>query len=361
MIKFLDLQQINLVHQEEIEQKLLEVFRSGHYLLGNETKQFEKNLAYYIGAPHCISVANGYDSLRLIFRAYIELGIMEKGDEVIVPANTFIASILAITENGLVPILVEPDEATFNIDIDKIEEKITKKTKAILLVHLYGRAVFSEKITALKNNYSLKIIEDNAQAIGAVIQGMKTGNLGDASGFSFYPGKNLGALGDAGAVCCQDEILAKTIRAIANYGSEKKYINQYKGLNSRIDELQAAVLNVKLKYLDAENEQRRKIATQYCREIKNTDVLLPTLPQNAVEHVWHLFVIRSKRRDVLQDFLRENGIETLIHYPVPPHRQNAYPELASLQLPITEMLANEVLSLPISKFGGEKIVKFLNK
>ncbi len=347
MIKFLDLQRINLTHQEEIEQKLLEVFRSGHYLRGAETAAFEKNLSEYIGAPFCIGVANGYDALRLIFRAYIELGIMKPGDEIIVPANTYIASILAVTENGLVPVLVEPDLETNNIDINLIESHITEKTRGIMLVHLYGRAVFSEKIDQLKEKYSLKIIEDNAQAIGAMIHGKKTGNLGDASGFSFYPGKNLGALGDAGAVCCQDELLAQTIRTIANYGSQTKYINQYKGLNSRIDELQAAVLNVKLKYLDAENEARRKIAENYCRQIKNTDVLLPSLPQNAEEHVWHLFVVRSKNRTKLQRILLENGVETLIHYPIPPHKQKAYKEFHSLHLPITEMLANEVLSLPI--------------
>lgn len=359
MIKFLDLKDINLAYQEEIEEKLLAVFRSGQYLLGTETKAFEKNLSEYIGAPYCIAVANGYDALRLIFRAYIELGVLKAGDEVIVPAHTFIASVLAITENNLVPVFVEPDAETFNIAIDQIEAKITEKTKAILLVHLYGRAVFSDTITALKNKYSLQIIEDNAQAIGAVIQGKKTGNLGDASGFSFYPGKNLGALGDAGAVCCQDETLATTIRALANYGSQEKYIHDYKGLNSRMDELQAAVLNVKLRYLDAANEQRRKIASAYCREIKNSDVLLPTLPQNAEEHVWHLFVVRSKTRTVLQQFLKENGIETLIHYPIPPHRQNAYPEWQQLELPLTELLAHEVLSLPLSLPALDQLVKVM--
>lgn len=363
MIKFLDLQQINLVYQEEIEQKLLEVFRSGHYLKGAETEAFEKNLSNYIGAPFCVGVANGYDALRLIFRAYIELGIMKAGDEVIVPAHTFIASILAITENNLVPVLVEPNPETFNINIDLIENHITEKTKAIMLVHLYGRAVFSEKINELKEKYSLKIIEDNAQAIGAMTLGKKTGNLGDAAGFSFYPGKNLGALGDAGAVCCQDETLATTIRAIANYGSEKKYVNSYKGLNSRIDEMQAAVLNVKLKYLDAENAARREIAENYCREIKNPDVLLPALPQRAEEHVWHLFVVRSRSRDKLQRLLMERGVETLIHYPIPPHKQSAYPNLNTLHLPITEMLADEVLSLPISfiSTNQENIVSVINE
>lgn len=359
MIKFLDLKDINLAHQEEIEQQLLAVFRSGQYLLGTETKAFEKNLSTYIGAPYCIAVANGYDALRLIFRAYLQLGVLKAGDEVIVPAHTFIASILAVTENNLVPVFVEPDAETFNIAIDQIEAKITHKTKAILLVHLYGRAVFSDTITALKNKYSLQIIEDNAQAIGAAIGGKKTGNLGDASGFSFYPGKNLGALGDAGAVCCQDETLATTIRILANYGSKEKYIHDYKGLNSRMDELQAAVLNVKLRYLDAANEQRRKIAIKYCREIKNSAVLLPALPQNSEEHVWHLFVVRSKTRTVLQQFLKENGIETLIHYPIPPHKQNAYPEWQQLELPITELLAHEVLSLPLSLPALDQLVKVM--
>ena len=235
MIKFLDLQKINLLYQQEIEQKLIDVFRSGWYLMGQEVQNFEKNLAHYIGAKHAIGVANGLDALRLIFRAYIELGIMKVGDEVIVPANTYIASILALSDNGLIPVLVEPDPTTYNIDISKIEAAISDKTKAILIVHLQGRTVFNNDLKDLAKKYNLKIVEDNAQAIGAEWEGIKTGNLGDASGFSFYPGKNLGALGDAGAVTTNDDELAKTIRAVANYGSNQKYVNIYKGLNSRLD------------------------------------------------------------------------------------------------------------------------------
>ncbi len=263
MIKFLDLQKINLLHQQEIEQKLLDVFRSGWYLMGEEVKNFENNLAHYIGAKHAIGVANGLDALRLIFRAYIELGFMKAGDEVIVPANTYIASILALSDNGLVPVLVEPDDVTFNLDVTKIEKAITPKTKAILIVHLQGRIVFSEELKSIAAKHNLKIIEDNAQAIGASWKGIKSGNLGDAAGFSFYPGKNLGALGDAGAVTTNDDDLAKAIRAIANYGSNQKYVNIYKGLNSRLDEIQAAVLDVKLKYIDQENEARRVIAKRF--------------------------------------------------------------------------------------------------
>ena len=348
MIKFLDLQKINLLYQQEIEQKLLDVFRSGWYLMGEEVKNFENNLAQYIDTKHAIGVANGLDALRLIFRAYIELGVMKAGDEVIVPANTYIASILALSDNGLVPVLVEPDDSTFNLDITKIEEAITPKTKTILIVHLQGRIVFSDQLKAIANKYNLKIVEDNAQAIGATWKGIKSGNLGDAAGFSFYPGKNLGALGDAGAVTTNDDELAKTIRAIANYGSNQKYINIYKGLNSRLDELQAAVLDIKLKYIDNENESRRVIAKRFIAEINNPRIILPENPQDEKEHVWHVFVVRSKDRDALQNYLSEKGIQTIIHYPIPPHQQEAYKELANLSFPITEIMHNEVLSLPIS-------------
>lgn len=348
MIKFLDLQKINLLYQQEIEQKLLDVFRSGWYLMGEEVKNFENNLAQYIDTKHAIGVANGLDALRLIFRAYIELGVMKAGDEVIVPANTYIASILALSDNGLVPVLVEPDDSTFNLDITKIEEAITPKTKTILIVHLQGRIVFSDQLKAIANKYNLKIVEDNAQAIGATWKGIKSGNLGDAAGFSFYPGKNLGALGDAGAVTTNDDELAKTIRAIANYGSNQKYINIYKGLNSRLDELQAAVLDIKLKYIDNENESRRVIAKRFIAEINNPKIILPENPQDEKEHVWHVFVVRSKDRDALQNYLSEKGIQTIIHYPIPPHQQEAYKELANLSFPITEIMHNEVLSLPIS-------------
>jgi dTDP-4-amino-4,6-dideoxygalactose transaminase len=348
MIKFLDLQKVNLLHQEKIEACLLKTFRSGWYLLGEEVKQFEKNLSIYIGAKHAIGTANGLDALRLIFKAYIEIGVMQPGDEVIVPANTYIASLLALTDNNLVPILVEPDITTYNIDISKIEEKITSKTRAIMIVHLYGQVVFDDAITALSKRYNLRLVEDNAQAIGAEWNGIKSGNLGDAAGFSFYPGKNLGALGDAGAVTTNDDELARTIRALANYGSEEKYVNKYQGLNSRLDEIQAAVLDAKLQYLDAENEIRRAIAKYFIENINNPVITLPELPADSNAHVWHVFVIRTPERDRLKQYLADNGIHTLIHYPIPPHKQAAYPQLNGLSLPITEQIHHEVLSLPIS-------------
>ena len=364
MIKFLDLQKINLLHQQEIEARLLKVFRSGWYLLGDEVKQFEANLGQYIGCKNAIGVANGLDALRLILKAYMELGIMQEGDEVIVPANTYIASILAITDNRLVPVLVEPDIDTYNIDISKIEAAITAKTRAIMIVHLYGRVVFSEELKALEQKHGLKIIEDNAQAIGAEWNGIKTGNLGHAAGFSFYPGKNLGALGDGGAVTTNDDALAKTVRALANYGSEEKYVNSYRGLNSRLDEIQAAVLDVKLQYLDAENEKRRGVVNYYLENITHPEIILPRLPDNEREHVWHLFVIRTKDRDGLQQYLKENRIQTLIHYPIPPYKQEAYPELNNLSFPITEKIHEEVLSLPVSpvmnKEELQKIIETIN-
>ncbi|SEW40783.1 dTDP-4-amino-4,6-dideoxygalactose transaminase [Chryseobacterium wanjuense] len=365
MIKFLDLQKINLQYQNEIEAKLLEVFRSGWYLMGSQLSNFEKNLSDYIGAKHSIGVANGLDALRLILRGYIELGIMNPGDEIIVPSNTYIASILAISDNGLVPVLVEPEIETYNIDISKIEEKITSKTKGILIVHLQGRVVFSDQLKEIAEKYQLKIIEDNAQAIGAEWNGKKTGNLGDASGFSFYPGKNLGALGDAGAVTTNDDELAKTIRALANYGSNQKYVNIYKGLNSRLDEIQAAVLDVKLKYIDQENKIRREIAKRFINEINNPTIVLPEYPSDENEHVWHVFVIRSEKRDELQAYLTENGIQTLIHYPIPPHQQQAYKEWNELSFPISEKIHDEVLSFPISPVMSEdeikQIIEVVNK
>jgi len=348
MIKFLDLQKINLLHQEKIEARMLTAFRSGWYLLGSEVKQFEENLSAYIGCKHAIGVANGLDALRLIFKAYIELGILKEGDEVIVPANTYIASVLAVTDNNLIPVFVEPDDTTFNIDVEKIEAAITHKTRAIMVVHLYGRVVFSDALKALAQKHNLKIVEDNAQAIGAEYKGIKTGNLGDASGFSFYPGKNLGALGDAGAVTTNDDTLATTIRALANYGSAQKYINRYKGLNSRLDEIQAAVLDEKLNHLDTENNIRREIAEYYISNITNPLITLPQIPENKREHVWHLFVICTQERDRLQQYLTNHGIQTLTHYPIPIHHQEAYAELSDLSLPITEAIHKEVLSLPIS-------------
>lgn len=364
MIKFLDLQKINLQHQAEIEAQLLEVFRSGWYLLGEKLKNFENNFSSYIGSSHAIGVANGLDALRLILKAYIEMGIMAVGDEIIVPSNTYIASILAISDNGLVPVLVEPDINSYNIDVSKIEEKINSKTKAILIVHLYGRIIFSDQLQQIAKENNLKIIEDNAQAIGAEWNGKKSGNLGDAAGFSFYPGKNLGALGDAGAITTTDDQLATTIRALANYGSNQKYVNIYKGLNSRLDEIQAAILDVKLKYIDSENQKRINIAKHYISEIKNPKIILPELPENENEHVWHLFVIRTENRDELQKYLTEKNIQTLIHYPIPPHQQNAYNEWNNMSFPISEKIHNEVLSLPISPVLEDEeiqtIIKVLN-
>lgn len=365
MIKFLDLQKINLQYQNEIEAKLLEVFRSGWYLMGSQLSNFEKNLSDYIGAKHSIGVANGLDALRLILRAYIELGVMNIGDEIIVPSNTYIASILAISDNGLIPVLVEPEINTYNIDISKIEEKITSKTKGILIVHLQGRIVFSDSLKEMAKKHNLKIIEDNAQAIGAEWNGIKSGNLGDAAGFSFYPGKNLGALGDAGAVTTNDDDLMKAIRALANYGSNQKYVNIYKGLNSRLDEIQAAVLDIKLKYIDNENNIRREIAKRFIDGINNPAVILPEYPADENEHVWHVFVIRSEKRDELQRYLTENGVQTLIHYPIPPHQQEAYKDWNNLSFPISEKIHAEVLSLPISPVMDDEqintIIEIINK
>lgn len=358
-VKFLDLQKINMQHQQEIEERLIKTFRSGWYLLGNETKNFEQNLSAYVGVKHAIGVANGLDALRLILKAYIEMGMMQEGDEVIVPANTYIASVLAISDNGLVPVFVEPDINTYNIDIPAIEAHITPKTKAVMIVHLYGRVVFSEELKSLAKKHNLKIIEDNAQAIGALWNGVMTGNLGDAAGYSFYPGKNIGALGDGGAVTTNDDELARTIRAIANYGSEVKYVNKYKGLNSRLDELQAAILDTKLKYVDAENNRRREIAAKYISGITNSKIILPENPGD--EHVWHLFVIRTDNREVLQKHLADEGIHTLIHYPTPPHKQQAYSEYNHLSFPITEKIHDEVLSLPISPImTNEEVLYVIN-
>ncbi len=348
MIKYLDLQKINLQYQKEIEDAILRVYRSGWYVLGKEVERFENNLANYCRVRNVIGVANGLDALRLILKAYIEMGVMKEGDEVIVPANTYIASILAITDNRLNPVLIEPDINTYNLDFEKIEERITSKTKAIMVVHLYGRVCWSDKLIEISNKYNLKIIEDNAQAIGAEWNGIKTGALGDASGFSFYPGKNLGAIGDAGAVSTNDDELAKVIRALGNYGSNQKYVNIYQGLNSRLDEIQAAILNVKLNYLAKENEKRRDIALFYNKKIRNEKFILPIIPVSNLEHVWHLYVLRTKNRTQLQDYLKNNGVETLVHYPIPPHKQKAFEEFNKINLFISEKIHDEVISLPLS-------------
>ncbi|AQW97986.1 DegT/DnrJ/EryC1/StrS family aminotransferase [Elizabethkingia anophelis] len=358
-IKFLDLQKINQNHQEEIEEQLISVHRSGWYLLGKATESFENNLAEYIGVNNVIGVANGLDALRLIIRAYKELGIFTSGDEIIVPANTYIASVLAITDNDLIPVFVEPNPQTHNLNIKKIEAAITSKTCAIMTVHLYGQVSFDNELSNIAEKYNLKIIEDNAQAIGAKYNNKKTGNLGDAAGFSFYPGKNLGALGDGGAVATNDDQLALTIRALANYGSSEKYVNIYQGLNSRLDEIQAAILNVKLKSLDNDNRKRRNIAEKYLSGIKNSKIILPNIPIDTEAHVWHLFVIRTEMRDKLQTYLHKKGIQCIIHYPIPPHKQLCYPLYNHLEYPITELLCNEVLSIPISQVMEEDEVNYI--
>ncbi|NSW45998.1 MAG: DegT/DnrJ/EryC1/StrS family aminotransferase [Bacteroidales bacterium] len=434
MIHFLNLQQINAQYADELKKVAAEVIDSGWYLLGERVKTFENELANFIGVKHAIACANGLDALRLILRAYIEMGIISEGDEVIVPANTYIATILAITDNRLKPVLVEPDIQTYNLDLSLIEKHITERTKAIMVVHLYGQTCWSQDLETIAKKHNLKIIEDNAQAIGAyyipsyhnepvktpchselshhsdllrhsdlphhselvsespqhtplpaepshtspnsesnIIPSThypRTGSLGDAAGFSFYPGKNLGALGDSGAVTTNDDELASVVRALANYGSSKKYVNDFQGLNSRMDELQAAFLIVKLKYIDTENQRRREIAQYYCENIKHQDIILPintTIHHQITtlkNHVFHLFVIRHPQRNKLQQYLSQHGIQTLIHYPIPPHKQKAYKEWNYLSFPITEKIHNEVLSLPMSPVlkdeEVENVVKIIN-
>ncbi len=322
------------------------VLDSGWYIAGNELAHFEGEFAKYCGSKHCIGVANGLDALTLTLRAWKELGKLKEGDEVIVPANTYIASILAITENRLTPVLVEPDEASYNLCPAKAEAAITSKTRVILPVHLYGQLADMPALLDIAERYNLLVLEDSAQAHGASIGGRKAGNWGDASGFSFYPGKNLGALGDAGAITTSDDELAQTLRALRNYGSHEKYKNLYQGVNSRLDEIQAAMLSVKLKYLDEQTAQRRAIARLYLEGIDNPLIQLPQCA-NEEQHVWHLFVIRCEQRAALQQHLSECGIQTLIHYPIPPHQQQAYPQWNSMGLPLTERIHQEVLSLPM--------------
>lgn len=347
MIKFLDLEKVTASHGEEINEAVTRVVNSGWYLQGKENEKFEKDFADYIGTDYCVGCANGLDALIWIFRAYVEMGVMKPGDEVIVPANTYIASILAISENGLVPVLVEPDINTYQIDPEKIEATITPRTKAILIVHLYGQCAYTEKIGELCKKYNLKLIEDNAQAHGCRFNGRRTGSLGDAAGHSFYPGKNLGALGDAGAVTTNDEELAKVIRAVANYGSAKKYVFKYTGRNSRLDEIQAAVLDVKLRHLDDDNERRKQIAEKYINGITNPAVITPEVADRDA-HVFHIFPIRTEKRDELQKYLTEHGVQTNIHYPIAPHKQECYRDWNSWSFPITEKIHAEELSLPIS-------------
>lgn len=364
MINFLDLQKVTEKYSPEIHEAVSRVVDSGWYLQGKENKKFEADYSAYIGTKYTIGVANGLDALIWIFRAYIEMEIMNPGDEVIVPANTYIASILAITENGLKPVLIEPNVDTYQIDDSKIEEAITSKTKAVLIVHLYGQCAYTNKIGELCQKYDLKLVEDNAQAHGCLYKGKKTGSLGDAAGHSFYPGKNLGALGDGGAITTNDRKLADIVRILANYGSSKKYVFQYTGRNSRLDEIQAAVLDVKLQYLDEDNARRRDVARYYIDHIKHPDITLPKIMDwNA--HVFHIFSIRSNRRDELQQYLTDNGIQTLVHYPIPPHKQECYKEWSNLCFPVTEQIHKEELSLPISpvmdKHEVDTIVNIVNR
>jgi len=363
MIPFLDLKSINAEYRDELVSACTRVIDSGWYIQGNECNAFEKEFAEYCDTKYAIGVGNGLEALTLILRAYKEMKVLKDGDEVIVPANTYIASILAISENNLKPVLVEPNIKTYNIDVEKIEENITVNTKAIMVVHLYGQTVEMGKVLALATKYDLKVIEDCAQAHGALENGKKVGSIGDAGGFSFYPGKNLGALGDGGIVTTNDELLANTIRALGNYGSHQKYENKYKGKNSRLDEIQAAMLRVKLKYLEGEIKKRRKIANYYLEHIQNEYISLPFVGKSDT-HVWHLFVIKTKKRKLLQEYLQDNGIQTLIHYPIPPHKQEAYSEWNKEKYSISEIIHNEVLSLPI--YGVQtleqtmKIVEVLN-
>ena len=398
MIKFLDIQKITESFNPQLSQAIQRVIKSGWFILGEEVSAFETEYARFIGSKHCIGVANGLDALRLIFKAYIEMGFMKEGDEVIVPANTYIASILAISDNRLNPILTEPSLSSYNLDIPSIEKNITPRTKAIMVVHLYGQACWSTRLEEIARKNNLKIIEDNAQAVGASVcipanehihksmditrrkgkenkepdkkKVMRTGSLGEASGHSFYPGKNLGALGDGGAVTTDNDELAKVIRSLANYGSVRKYINDYKGLNSRLDEMQAAVLRVKLPRLDDDNQYRRTIAKYYHDAIRQPEIVLPITNKQITitdlfSHVWHLFVIRTSDRDNLQQYLAKHGIQTLIHYPVPPHKHDAYKEFFGLSLPVTEKIHREVLSLPISPVMSdietEKVVEHINR
>lgn len=343
-IPFLDLKAPYWELRDELDSAYLRVMESGWYILGRELELFEQEFASYCGVTHCIGVGNGLDALQLILRA-MDIG---PGDEVIVPSNTYIATWLAVTYVGATPVPVEPDEVTFNIDTSRIEEAVTPRTKAILVVHLYGNPVEMGPVRAVADQYGLKVVEDVAQAHGAMYKGARTGALGDAAGFSFYPGKNLGALGDGGAITTNDESLAGKIRALRNYGSSQKYVNEFKGVNSRLDEMQAAFLRVKLKHLDTWNARRRAIAECYCSELAGTELTLPALPAHS-ESVWHLYVVRSTRRHYLQNALKERGVGTLIHYPIPPHLQNAYSELGYRpgSFPIAERLAEEVISLPL--------------
>lgn len=353
MIKLLDLQSITAMHDDEYKAAVGRVIESGWFLQGNENKQFEADYANYIGTENCIAVANGLDALYLLMRGYKEMGIMQDGDEIIVPANTYIATIIAITRNNLIPILVEPTWDHLEIDIDQIEQHITSKTKGIMIVHLYGRIAYNDKLGEICKKHSLKLMEDCAQSHGCAWKGIKTGALGDAAAHSFYPGKNLGAFGDAGAVTTNDAELASVIRALANYGSQKKYVFKFVGLNSRMSEIDAAVLNVKLKYLDEDNAKRQQLASFYYENINNP---LITLPKRIADenNVYHQFPIFCERRDEFQQYLKDNDIQTLIHYPIPPHKQECYKEWSDSSYPITEKIHAQELSIPMNQIISAK-------
>lgn len=358
-IDFLNLAKINNRFRSEIDSRIKTILDKGWYLQGEENEYFSQNFAKFCGTKYALGVANGLEALSLLIRAY-DFG---PGDEIIVPANTYIATILAISENGCTPVFIEPSLETYNIDPEKIEEAITVRTRAIMVVHLYGQAVQMDKIWELAQKYDLKVFEDCAQAHGAYFKDKRVGNLSDAAAFSFYPGKNLGCLGDGGGITTNDETIFKKIKALANYGSDKKYNHIYKGINSRLDEIQAAVLNVKLKYLDKDNEYRRKISYFYRNNITNPNILLPkTYAEES--SVWHVFVVRTKQRDSFQQYLAKNKIQTIIHYPTPPHQQQAYKEMNSIKYPITEKIHREIISIPISpiitKEEAEYIVKIIN-
>lgn len=360
MIPFLDLKEINGQYQQELKEACSRVIDSGWYIQGAEVNAFEQEFANYCGTKHAIGVANGLDALILTLRAWKELGKLQNGDEVIVPANTYIASILAITENNLVPVLVEPNLTTFNLCPKKTEAAITPKTRVILPVHLYGQIADMPAIMAIADSHNLLVLEDSAQAHGASIGSKKVGSWGHASGFSFYPGKNLGALGDAGAVTTNDNELASTLRVLGNYGSHKKYRNDIPGVNSRLDEIQAAMLRVKLRHLDGDTAQRRLVANHYKNEIKNPLIILPEWSSDE-EHAFHLFVIRTDNRDKLQTYLAEHDIQTLIHYPIPPHKQDAYKEFNENEFPISERIHQQILSLPISPVLDDRHIQKITK
>ena len=361
-IPYLSLQKVTAQHQDEIETAVKQVVESGWYLQGEATRRFEADYAHYIGTRHCVGCGNGLDALTLIFRAYKELGKLQDGDEVIVPANTYIASILSLTENGLTPVLVEPRLDTLELDDSLLESHLTDRTRAVLLVHLYGRCAMTQQIADFCKRHHLLLIEDNAQAHGCTYEGRHTGSLGHAAAHSFYPGKNLGALGDAGAITTNDTELADLCRALGNYGSSRKYVFPYKGRNSRMDEIQAAVLSVKLRYLDEDNRRRKQIATYYARHISNPVVTLPGAEAwlcGSVDHVFHIFPVLCAWRDELQEYMTKKGIGTMIHYPIPPHRQDCYPEWHTLSLPITERIHREELSIPCNQTMTEEEVRYV--